>query len=200
MSRILGNSTEKSRAERLGARVWVVRGMRFTNSAAKFWSALIDELAVDYPEGDTLVLDMLTDVCLDRDLLFPENALQRELDQRRSLMNIQEELRETLSQFDLIGVPGAVHVRLVAGGREIRTCDLPQDCVDAEIFPCLLVWLLEWAEVPQCLWNNPSESGDFYAKDRERAVHYRVRFELVSNHVSEGLYQRTLTLRYTRRT
>ncbi|MBU4200734.1 MAG: hypothetical protein KKG09_03610 [Verrucomicrobia bacterium] len=199
MARILGNGAEKSRSGRLGARSLVVRGMRFTNSAAKFWSSLIDELASDYPACEALALDTLTDIILDRDLLFPESSLQVELDKRQSLLNIEEALRESLSQIDLIGPPSSVHVRLLAGGLEIKTCDLPLDCVDAEIFPCLLVWLLEWSEIPHCLWNNDSLTGDFCAKDRQRAVHYRLQFDLVNKHVSEGLYQRTLTLRYTRR-
>lgn len=198
MARILGNSAEPSRGGRLGARSLVVRGMRFTNSAAKFWSSLVDELAADYPACEALVLDTLTDIILDRSLLFPESALQGELDKRQNVLNIEDALRESLSQFDLIGPPSSVHVRLLAGGLEIKTCDLPLDCVDAETFPCLLVWLLEWSEIPYCLWNNASLTGDFTARDRQRAVRYRLQFDLANKHVSEGLYQRTLTLRYTR--
>ena len=200
MARMLGNGAEKKRSGRLGARSLVIRGMSFTNSAAKFWSALVEELALDYPAGEALVLDTLTDIILDRELLFPENSLQHELDKHQSLLNIEDALRETLSQFDLIGPPSSVHVRLLAGGHEIKTCDLPLDCVYAEIFPSLLVWLLEWSEIPHCLWNNDSLTGDFNARDRHRTIHYRLQFDLVNKHVSEGLYQRTLTLRYTRRT
>ena len=199
MSRILGNDSKHSPEERLGARGWVVHGMRYANSAAKFWSSLLDELAADYPGCDALELDVLTDANLERDLLFPESVLQHELDRRQSLLSIEEALRETLSQFDLIGPPGAVHVRLLGDGVETKRCDLPLDCVDADIFPCLLVWLMEWSEIPQCLWNNPSVSGDVSARDRQRSVRYRLQFELINKHVSEGLYQRTLTLRYTRR-
>lgn len=198
MSRILGNSAKESPAGCLGVRAWMVRGFRFANSAAKFWSSLVDELALDYPECDAVEFNLLTDICLDRDLLFPEKSLQRELNQRQSLLDIREALRETLSQLNITGPPGAVHVRMTAGGHEMRACDLPRDCIDADMFPCLLVWLLEWAEVPYCLWNFSQANGNFYARDHERPVRYHISFELAGKHVSEGLCRRTLVLSYIR--
>ncbi len=198
MARLLSNSSGKTPVSSRSARGFVVRGARFVNSAAKFWPSLVDEWAADYPACDALVLEMLTDLALDRDLLFPETALQRELDQRREPGDWRAALRESLAQCDLIGPPGAVHVRLLAGAVAKKACDLPLDCVDADIFPCLLVWLLEWAEIPHCLWNDPELNGEFCARDCEREISYRLQFNLIREHVSEGLFRCALTLRYTR--
>jgi hypothetical protein len=198
MSRILGNNSDNPAVERRGVKGLVVRGLRFVNSAAKFWPSMIDEVAEDYPDCDTIVFDMLTDPILDRNLLFPVNALQQEWDRRQGQLDIQEVLRDALTQFDMIGPPGAVHVKLLAGTMIKKTCDLPLDCVDADIFPCLVVWLLEWSEISDDLWNNPVVRGDFCARDRERTIRYRFQFDLVNKHISEGLFQRILTMRYTR--
>jgi len=173
-----------------------VHGVRFVSSAAKFWPSLVDELLADYPACNAIALEMLTDHVLERDLLFPANALQRELDRREGRKDFLEAIREALAQFDITGPPGAVHARLLAGSRLIAERDLPQDCLDADIFPCLLVWLLEWAEIPQGHWNNPEISGEFCARDRE--ISYRLQFDFRNEHVSEGLFRRTLTLRYAR--
>ncbi len=177
----------------------VVRGERFVNSAAKFWPSLVDELAADYPACDTILLELLTDAPLERELLFPAHALQRGLDQGRTVADLGVALREALAELAIIGPPGTVCARLRAGARELAVCALPLDCVDADIFPCLLVWLLEWAEIPQGLWNTSEVGGAFSARDRERKINYRLDFVLRSEHVSEGLYRRTLTLRFDRR-
>jgi len=195
---LLGDKSAKITARRARARSLVVHGERFTNSAAKFWPALIDELAADHPHCDAIILEMLTDPVLDRELLFPVQSLQRELDRYQGRKDFGKELREALSQFAMIGPPGAVQARLLAGATQIAVCDLPLDCVDADVFPCLLVWLLEWAEISQSLWNNPTVSGAFQAWDHERKISYRLQFDLGNEHISEGLYRRTLTLHFVR--
>lgn len=198
MAHILGNNTANSRGQGSSGLGIVVRGERYVNSAAKFWPALADELIADYPACDAIDLEVLTDSVLERDLLFPASALQRELDRRQGRKDFREAMREALAQFEITGPPGAVHARLLAGPRVIAGRDLPRDCVDADVFPCLLVWLLEWAEIPQSLWNDPEVSGVFCARDRERRIHYRLQFGLRNEHVSEGLFRRALTLRFAR--
>ncbi len=198
MSPMLKNDLANRPPRQLGARALMVGCSRFTNSAAKFWSALIDELASDHPTCNSIAFNLLTDIMLERDLLFPEHALQRELSQRKGRFNIEETLQETLAQFELFGPPGAVQVRLYADGLEKSTSALPLDCVDTDIFPCLLVWLLEWSEMPWSLWNNASVNGGFVASDKERALCYHLRFQLANQHLSEGLHQRALTLCYAR--
>lgn len=196
MAPLLDNISESKPGTRSGPLGLVVNGVRFANSAAKFWPALLDELAADYPACDALILETLSDPVLDRDLLFPANALQCELDRRRGRRDFREELRAALAQFDMVGPPGAVRARLIAGPAELAALDLPRDCIDADVFPCLLVWLLEWAEIPPGAWNNPEVGGAFSARDRERGIVYRLRFDLRNTHLSEGLFRRALTLRY----
>ncbi len=196
MARILGNNSGTTPGKRSSGLGIVVQGVRFVNSAAKFWPSLIDELLADYPACDAIEFAMLTDLVLERDLLFPANALQRELDRRQERKNFREAIREAMTQFDMLGPPGIVHARLLTGSRVITTLDLPLDCVDADIFPCLLVWLLEWSEIPPSIWNTPQVSGDCCARDREREINYRMHFDLHNEHLSEGLFRRALTLRY----
>ncbi len=196
MARILGDNSATISGKRSSGLGIVVHGVRFVNSAAKFWPSLIDELLADYPVCDAIEFTMLTDYVLERDLLFPANALQHELDRRQGRKDFREAIREALSQFDMLGPPGAVHARLLAGSRLIAERDLPLDCVDADIFPCLLVWLLEWTEIPQDRWNDPEVNGAFCGHDRETS--YCLQFSLHSEHLSEGLFRRILTLRYAR--
>lgn len=186
-------------AERRGASVLSVQGSAFSNSAAKFWSSLIDEVCSDHPDCDTIILDTLTDTVLSRDLLFPQAALQHELDRHVPFENIRQALRAALADFELIGPPDSVRVRLLSGGVERKKCDLPLDCVDADIFPCLLVWLLEWSEISELIWNHDSVEGSFDASDSDRALQYHLRIALSNEHVSEGLFRRTLTMCFQRR-
>lgn len=197
---MLENDSEKTPKERPGAKALLVQGALFTNTAAKFWSSLIDEVHFDYPDCDAIVLDTLTDALLSKELLFPEAALQRDLDKYAyPPWRIRQALREAIEEFELIGPPDVVRIRLFSGEVETKKCELPVDCVDADIFPCLLVWLLEWSGIPEWLWNDPTVQGDFLAKDHARSVHYHLRVELSNAHVSEGLFQRILKIHFTRR-
>lgn len=199
MSRILENDTESGPPVHFGARALFVRGLRFANSAAKFWSSLIDELQADYPECDTLLLETLADSTLSRAMLHPEDELQRELNRGGNTpRNFDQALREALAEFDLYGPSAAVRIRLFAKGAERKKCVLPLDCVDADIFPLLLVWLLEWAETPEGLWNADQVHGNFTASDRKRAWRYRFNFDFTRHHISEGLFQWSLAVQYGR--
>ncbi len=176
----------------------IVQGVRFVHSAAQFWAGLLEEVAADYSTCDSMAFEILTDLALARDLLFPETALQRELHRLPHWPQRKEAWRAALVQLAVLGPPGAVGFELSAQGVAQKSCSLPLDCVDAEIFPCLLVWLLEWSEVPQCLWNRSALQGGFTAQDRAGRVRYGLRWELENTHLSEGLYRRRLLLRYTR--
>ncbi|MFC1461458.1 hypothetical protein ACFLQR_02930 [Verrucomicrobiota bacterium] len=196
---MLENDSHNGSCEKRGADALFVQGSTFTNTAAKFWSSLIDEVHSDHPQCDTIVLDTLTDKMLSRELLFPQASLQYELDRHMPVENVRQALREALADFDLIGPPDSVHVRLLSEDVECKRCDLPFDCVDADIFSCLIVWLLEWSEIPEFLWNNVSVDGAFYAGDRDRALRYHLRITLSNQHVSEGLFRRMLTICFDRR-
>ena len=194
MARILKNRSD-ARPHPAKDHALTVNGVRFTNAASKFWRSLLDEVAEDYPSATTLVFETLGDVELNRGLLFPENALQRELDAFRTLEQVERKLRETLAECDLYGPPGAVRLRLFAGDSEIKECELPLDCVDSEIFAYLLAWLMEWAEIPEISWNNDRSEGAFLTGFPGGAERNLFKFELTREHVSEGLYHWRLVVR-----
>ncbi len=194
---LLRKKRGKKSTAKPGAKALDINGSRYPNSAAKFWSSLLDEVCSDYPECDTLVLDFLSPIELSRDLLFPERSLQRQMDQCRGELDLEQAMRDAIADYALYGPPGIVRLRLLAGSRVKHSCELPSDCVDADLFPHLLVWLLEWARIPECLWNLPEVQGGFSADDRERSLRYDLDFTLEKTHVSEGLLRRELTVRFT---
>ena len=60
------------------------------------------------------------------------------------------------------------------------------------------MWLLEWANVPDPMWNEPLVRGGIDAEDRDRSLRYRVAFDLSAQHISEGLYNRGIVVRFQR--
>jgi len=72
------------------------------------------------------------------------------------------------------------------------------ESVDAEIFPLLLVWLLEWAGISEDTWSNNRISGHIQAEDLDQKRLYDLNFTLDHKHVHEGLYQRSVDLQYRR--
>ena len=124
---MLENDSHNGSCEKRGANALFVQGSTFTNTAAKFWSSLIDEVHSDHPQCDTIVLDTLTDKMLSRELLFPQASLQYELDRHMPVENVRQALRQALADFDLIGPPDSVHVRLLSEDVECKRCDLPFD-------------------------------------------------------------------------
>jgi hypothetical protein len=171
-----------------------VDGVCYTNSAAKFWPSLIDEVRYGFPACALVDLSTLTGCALERRHLFPVLALQEGLNQTPR-MNLREMLADTLKEMELLGPPAAVVVRLFSEqGNEILSCDLPLDCVDADTFPYLLVWPLQWSRIPDFFWNNASVKGNFRAEDRSRHLEYDVGFNLDNQHLSEGLYRRTMSV------
>jgi len=195
MARILGNASDKLPAVISKARALIIGGVRFTHAAARFWASLLSEVAADYPDCNALVFETLAGTVLTRDLLFPEMALQRELDRLQPAIPIEQALKEALAEFEIFGPPGAVQLSLLADDREIRRCQLPLDCVDADIFAYLLTWLMEWAELPESQWNSDRVEGTFPARDPDSTASGRVQFEFTRIHISEGLYRWRLLMR-----
>lgn len=199
MARILGNASDKLPAA-AQERALIVNGIRFTHAAARFWASLLNEVARDYPDCNVLVFDTLSGAILTRDLLFPELALQRELDHLQPTVPIEKALKEALAEFEIFGPPGAVQLSLFTGNQETKRCELPLDCVDADIFAYLLAWLMEWAELPQSQWNLDHVEGAFLARNPDltknrAAAGGRVQFEFTRSHISEGLYRWRLRMR-----
>ena len=197
MARILGDESDKLPAAASKARALIIGGVRFTHAAARFWASLLSEVAADYPDCNALVFETLAGTILTRDLLFPEVALQRELDSLQPTVPIEQALKEALAEFEIFGPPGAVQLSLLADDREMRRCQLPLDCVDADIFAYLLTWLMEWAELPESKWNSDRVEGAFPVRDPDSAASGRVQFEFTRSHISEGLYRWRLLMRRT---
>jgi len=200
MARILSNASDKLPAPISKARALLIDGVHWTHAAARFWASLLSEVAADYPNCNTLIFETMAGTVLTRDLLFPETALQRELDRLQPTVPIEQALKEALAEFEIFGPPGAVQLRLLADDREMRHCQLPQDCVDADIFAYLLTWLMEWAELPQNQWNNDCVEGAFQVHDPDLpesrgTLNDRVQFEFTRRHISEGLYHWRLRMR-----
>ena len=195
MARILGDASDKLPAATSKARALLIGGVRFTHAAARFWASLLSEVAADYPDCNALVFETLAGTVLTRDLLFPEMALQRELDRLQPTVPIEQALKEALAEFEIFGPPGAVQLSLLADDREMRRCQLPLDCVDADIFAYLLTWLMEWAEIPESQWNGDRVEGAFLFHDPDTTASGRIQFEFTRLHISEGLYRWRLLMR-----
>lgn len=195
MARILGDESDKLPATSK-ARALIIDGVRFTHAAARFWASLLSEVAADYPDCNALVFETLAGTVLTRDLLFPEMALQRELDRLQSTVRIEQALKEAMAEFEIFGPPGTVQLGLLDGDREIKHCELPLDCVDADIFAYLLTWLMEWAELPESQWNNDRVEGAFPVRDPDSTASGRLQFEFTRKHISEGLYRWRLLVRH----
>ncbi|MDD5483702.1 MAG: hypothetical protein PHP98_08645 [Kiritimatiellae bacterium] len=182
-----------------GATMLVIRGRRFTNTAAKFWSNLIDELCEDYTESRLITLEAAHDGALGPALLFPELELQREMDRTDfSAEGLRKAWRKALDDFEIYGPPGAVYLAVFSDFGETRRITLPMDCVDAEIFLYLLAWLLEWSDLPSGLWNEPQVKGAFSGIDPLRRFKYFLYFKIEHRPLKEGLFKWKLELHFGR--
>jgi hypothetical protein len=168
-----------------------VRGTRFDNTAAKFWPSLIDEVFEAFPARPVIELSAPASGPLGRRHLFPELEMQREMDR---MLESGETMEDVLAELDMTGPPAPVRIRLLRGGEAVLDQVLPDDCLDAETFPCLVAWLLEWGGIPTSGWDGPRQKGVFAGDDRGRKRGYLVSFTVVTDHVKEGLCQRTVTI------
>lgn len=225
MARILGDASDKTPYAASKAGALIVDGVRFTHAAARFWAALLNEVAADYPDCTSMIFEALSGAVLNRSLLFPEMALQLELDRLKPDFRVAQDLQDALAEFELYGPPGSVRIILMAPARsapttqsavmpaqndcvtnkrattserEIKSCDLPLDCVDADIFAYLVAWFMEWSEIQESLWNNDRVEGAFPIHDPDGVLTGRVQFEFTRRHLCEGLYRWRLLIRRMR--
>ncbi|MBI4026015.1 MAG: hypothetical protein HY360_13600 [Verrucomicrobia bacterium] len=199
MSRILRVSkspTDADGSSPFGAVVLEVCGETFSNSAARFWSHLMDEVAHDFPDCAGAILRAPAQALLDRELLCPERALEAALaDLIKS--DLKQSWEETLMQIRISGEPYPVQIEILAAETVLSSKQVfTPDCLDSEIFSFLVVWLLKWAEVPESAWNDERVEGRFHAVDPRRKIAYVVRFLLRNVHLHEGLYERSLRLEF----
>jgi len=196
---MLKDSDKKHAVTHFGAKMLVVRGRRFKNSAAKFWSALVDELWEEYADCRRVTLEAMNEGHLDPELLFPEAGLERELNLlSENADHINEIWRKALADFELYGPPGSVGMRIFSEAGQQKLLALPMDCVDAEIFLYLLAWFLEWGDLPLSAWHEPKIKGAFSAADPFRKFKYLFDFTIEHAPASEGLFAWRLDLKFGR--
>lgn len=168
-----------------------INGTCFNNTAAKFWPGLVDEVFEAFPSRPAIELSAPASENLSRRHLFPELDMQRDMDR---MIENGDTLENVLAELELTGPPSPVKIRLLSAGKVVFEQALPEDSLDAETLPCLVVWLLEWSGVPDSRWNEDRQRGVFRGDDRKRGRSYAFSFTIVTNHVKEGLHHRTVTL------
>jgi len=170
-----------------------IDGRPYVNTAAKFWPTLIDEVLEEYPSATAIELTAPAHSPLSRRFLDPASALSEALARLRNV-DIHAAIASTLAELELLGGPASVMLRILAGDAELANRDLPIDCIDADILPYLVTWLLEWTGLPESKWNDEFLSGAFTAEDRPRRRTYRIDHGLRREHLSEGLHRWSLTI------
>lgn len=193
MARLINRKKDTAPPARPGPKSLFVNGVRYANTAAKFWPSLIDEVREDFPDCSGIELAASTSAELGREHLFPEIAFEKDIFHLLTA-DMEQVMRNTLAELEILGPPTSVQIKLLSGEDELLSGELPLECIDAEIFPFLIVWLLEWAGIPEFQWNNEFLDGDITAQDRKRHRVYRISFTLNNKHLSEGLYRRSISL------
>jgi hypothetical protein len=166
-----------------GTDQWTINGQAFRNSASRFWSALLDEIAHEFPACDAAVMTAPGEGMLSVEDLNPQAQLEKALGETSALR-----------QLELYGAPRPVSIQLRHDDIILAERELPRSCLDAELLSYLLAWLLKWGEVPECQWNSPSIESEFTAADAQQSTCCHIRFHLQNRHVSEGLFERQLRL------
>jgi hypothetical protein len=170
-----------------------IGGKSIRNSAAKFWGALVGEVLADFAECTEVELEATGAGALDADDLDPHRSLQRDAERWQG-RDLEAMLAETAAELDLLGPPGAVQVRLLAGTTVLFEDALPLDMVDGEIYVYLLAWILKWAGIDAARWNDEFVQGDFEAEPLPGGSAFRLALSLRNRPLAEGLVRRTLYL------
>ncbi len=166
---------------------WLVGARWYANSAAKFWSGVVDELAHGYAEADRIEMEACIPGPLTHDLLDPRASLQRMVDSYDG-RDLSGALRKAARDLELLGPPGSVTYRIV--DREeavIEESVIPH--VDAEVFAHLVVWLPEWAGIPPDTWNNRDVAATIRVRRPEHFRNQAIAFLLNHTPLHEGLYR-----------
>ena len=191
MSFLLG--TAGTGGAKTGSAEWLVGGKKFSNSAVKFWSTVVEDADVEFPGSERLVLSSYSDRMLRRCDLNPNGMEAFDLCCLAGL-DFAAEWQKTVEEMELTGMPAAVKLTLHGAGRLIVERMLEADCMDSEVFPFFAVWLLEWADVPESEWNTENVVGKFTSGDSYRGIEYWLDFTIASRHLSEGLYCRDVSV------
>lgn len=191
------NNKGGARAGQYGSKALHVRGFPYSNTAAKFWTSMLDEVLAAYPHGTSFELSASTGGQLLPSLLSPEELMQRSMDRLVAEGNT-ETVQDAMAVLELIGPPGGITLKLIPPGPDPRVHEIELDYLDADLLPFLVAWLLEWAGVPDALWNESRVRGAFSGDDRARRYRYLMAFELRNQLLSEELYRRSLRLNFRR--
>ena len=178
---------------RAGPQVVFVDGVPSANSASKFWPSLVDEALAGYPSCDRVELSAPSGAPLRFEDLFPSWSLQRDIERYRGV-DLEQALQATMAELALLGAPARVALRLLAAGEVLLSRALPADSLDADTFPFFVGWLFEWAGIYRSRWNDAALSGAVRMEDRRRRRAYALAFEAAYEHLSEGLYRRTVSV------
>jgi hypothetical protein len=108
--------------------------------------------------------------------------------------DFQRAYREALAVLEITGPPSGVRLRVMRHGFPAPLLAKKLSPPDAETLSFLLAWLLAWADVPPATWNDRTVPGAFMATDLRRHRAYHIQFHLATRHLSEGLYDRELSL------
>ena len=193
MPRILTTDRNSPTGKNETGGLYFINGKFYSNSAAKFWFGLADELNSDFPDCTNMELSTVAADSLTPDLLFPEIALGREIE-RLMFADIETEKQNTIAELEIIGPPPPVHVRLLNHETEIVSACLSPDIIDSEIFSSLVAWQLKWADIPDSQWNNETLPGSISIEDRKHGLVYHMSFILKKLHLSEGLFRRSINI------
>ncbi len=190
---INAENTETAQA----VRELVVNGVRYNNSAAKFWPTFLNEIRRRSPDTDRVVMGAHGDGPLTPRMLVPEQTLSESLERMDPSMDFHSAMQGIAAELEVAGPPAAVSLSMFHGDTLIGTEALTE-FLDSDVFPFLLVWLLEWSCFSESAWNRTYLRGAFSGDDPLNSVRYRFRFSLRNKHLSEGLYQRSLSMQWQR--
>ncbi len=188
---------EGEHCERTPAGRWLIGGRVYRNSASAFWPGLMDESVDRFPGCDRAVLVALSGGRIHPGLLAPEAGLAAALESNRDPQQTAAEIKELVARLELTG-PGVVELTAFCGEERLGTVPDLVEALDSEIFLYLAAWLLEWGDVPPAEWDGAVVESDFVARDPDNGRRYDCSFTWHSSHLSEGLSERTLTLRFRR--
>ncbi len=176
----------------------IIEGVRYDNSAAKFWPSFLDDIRNQYQTADRLEMAAPGDGALHAGLLMPEMALARAMESFGDHPDAASAMQGIAAEIEAAGPPAGVRLSVFQDDVLLGDKSL-DDFLDAEVFPFLLVWLLEWSCLNEAAWNRHLLRGAFEAEDASRSLIYRIRLQLKNSHLSEGLFQRLLCLQWVTR-
>jgi hypothetical protein len=174
---------------------YYVNGVRCDNSAASFWPVFLRETRENYPDGESVELRTLTGAELGRGLLDPKRQFEVEASLFDGL-EVREHLAETMARMALTGGPACVLVTVLEAEGGGILDETTVESLDSESFVYLAAWMLEWAGVPESLWNRGELSGAAVLGDAGRNTADRLFFDLTREHVSEGLNELCLRVQW----